>query len=276
MIFEAKKSFELVTAMACRADARTPILSRRNYEVCTIEYVTAGAGYVELNGRAPVRVESGGVYFLPKHSDHVYYPDRGDPWHKLFFVADGPLMEDLMGYYGLLDCTAIPAAHTLRRFFTEFIHLRNNSVTVATPGAAALLFHEFAIACCGLLSERRNGADSPVRALRTALETDLSEAFVLEEYAEQVKRTPEHLIRIFRREFGETPGAYRLRLRLNEAERLLAYSELSVKEIAAALGFVDQYYFSNCFKRRCGEAPSVFRRTRNGAPENARNQASNH
>jgi AraC family transcriptional regulator, transcriptional activator of pobA len=44
-----------------------------------------------------------------------------------------------------------------------------------------------------------------------------------------------------------------------EAARLLRFSDLSIKEIAARLGFSDQFAFSKAFKRRRGEAPLDFR-----------------
>jgi AraC family transcriptional activator of pobA len=45
-----------------------------------------------------------------------------------------------------------------------------------------------------------------------------------------------------------------------EAVRLLRFSDLSIKEIAARLGFSDQFAFSKAFKRQRGEAPADFRR----------------
>jgi len=44
-----------------------------------------------------------------------------------------------------------------------------------------------------------------------------------------------------------------------EAVRLLRFSDLSIKEIAAKLGFGDQFAFSKAFKRQRGEAPLDFR-----------------
>ncbi len=46
---------------------------------------------------------------------------------------------------------------------------------------------------------------------------------------------------------------------LLEAARLLRFSDLSIKEIAARLGFGDQFAFSKAFKRQRGEAPLDFR-----------------
>ena len=47
--------------------------------------------------------------------------------------------------------------------------------------------------------------------------------------------------------------------KVETAKRLLLYSRLSVKEIAARLSFSDQYYFSNYFKRKTGAAPRTYR-----------------
>ena len=43
-----------------------------------------------------------------------------------------------------------------------------------------------------------------------------------------------------------------------EAKRLLRFENLSVKEVAFALGFDDPFYFSNFFKKQTGLAPSSF------------------
>ena len=41
-----------------------------------------------------------------------------------------------------------------------------------------------------------------------------------------------------------------------EAVRLLRFSDLSIKEIAARLGFGDQFAFSKAFKRQRGRGPA--------------------
>ncbi|MGF1924180.1 MAG: helix-turn-helix domain-containing protein [Bacteroidia bacterium] len=47
---------------------------------------------------------------------------------------------------------------------------------------------------------------------------------------------------------------------INEAQRLLYYTENDVKEIAFALGFDDHSYFSRLFKKITNETPLTFRR----------------
>jgi AraC family transcriptional activator of pobA len=53
---------------------------------------------------------------------------------------------------------------------------------------------------------------------------------------------------------------------LLEARRLLLYSQLSVAEIAYAVGFDDPAYFSRFFTRHVGQPPSAYRSARGKPP----------
>lgn len=58
---------------------------------------------------------------------------------------------------------------------------------------------------------------------------------------------------------GVSPKQYHLRLRMDEAKRLLASTDFSVKEVAVRLGYDNQDYFSAIFKRKEGSSPSEYR-----------------
>lgn len=78
-------------------------------------------------------------------------------------------------------------------------------------------------------------------------------------YAGQLGLTPTQLNRICRGVLGTSAlGALHARLSL-QARRDLAYTSLSVKEIALALGFADAAYFTRFFTRATGVAPTAFR-----------------
>ena len=66
-------------------------------------------------------------------------------------------------------------------------------------------------------------------------------------------------IRLFQRDFGQTPSEYMATLRLGRSMELLSQTEFSVKQISEICGFENQYYFSNFFKRRVGCAPTAYR-----------------
>ncbi|WP_054955542.1 AraC family transcriptional regulator [Paenibacillus dakarensis] len=74
-----------------------------------------------------------------------------------------------------------------------------------------------------------------------------------------------YLSRIFKKETGVSPVTYLLKLRIDQAKRLLRERpELSVEQVAASVGLTDPLYFSRQFKRFCGQSPSSYRRDISG------------
>lgn len=78
-------------------------------------------------------------------------------------------------------------------------------------------------------------------------------------YAEALGVTPGHLGRLCRDVLGMSPlDVINARL-LHEAQRELVYSSVSIKQLAAELGFEDEAYFGRFFKKHTGQRPTEFR-----------------
>lgn len=82
----------------------------------------------------------------------------------------------------------------------------------------------------------------------------------LDELAALAARSKVQTIRIFKRDFGETPAQYLIRRKIAAARELLRSSSGTIKEIAAALEFSDEYHFAALFKRKTGFPPGYYRR----------------
>ena len=94
------------------------------------------------------------------------------------------------------------------------------------------------------------------------LERDFATAHDAGHYAGELGVTPGALSRTLTKLTGRTTKQLIQERVLLEAVRLLRFSDLSIKEIAARLGFSDQFAFSKAFKRQRGEAPLDFRSRR--------------
>ncbi|MEM1218217.1 MAG: AraC family transcriptional regulator [Bacteroidota bacterium] len=78
--------------------------------------------------------------------------------------------------------------------------------------------------------------------------------------ADQVGVHPVHLSRDFAKYFGCNPGAYRKRIRLQQATSQLSDQEESLTQIAYAAGFSDQSHFGRVCKQALGRSPKQVRR----------------
>ena len=74
----------------------------------------------------------------------------------------------------------------------------------------------------------------------------------------------EHFIRAFRDAFGETPGHYRTRRRVERACDLLRSANLTVTEICHLVGFTSLGTFSSRFAEITGMSPTAYRAAADG------------
>ena len=248
--------FELLSSARGDADAKTPVFSRVDYSVCTVEYVESGSGVLEINGS---RYEPGAdsVYILAKHSTHRYWPKRDDPWKKKFFVADGPMMEYLFRIYDLDKVYYIPNCQRVKKLFSDLLAL--HAGTEEANRQAVLIFHELLSELSAVFYGRYDDEGSAAEKLKKMLDSCEKTRFHLAEYAEKNGKTEAYLIREFRKKYAVSPYQYLLTRKLDIARQLLRYSNLSIKEIAEQLCFSDQYYFSNYFKKAFGVSPKFFK-----------------
>jgi AraC-like DNA-binding protein len=78
----------------------------------------------------------------------------------------------------------------------------------------------------------------------------------------------EHFIRAFRTAYGETPGRYRSRRRVERACELLRSANLTVTEVCLHVGFASLGTFGARFTEITGMAPTAYREesSRRGGP----------
>ena len=66
-------------------------------------------------------------------------------------------------------------------------------------------------------------------------------------------------ISVFKERFGMSPSEYIINLRMNVACQLLKSTDMTVKQIAAAVGYSDPHFFSKLFKKKTGASPREYR-----------------
>lgn len=92
------------------------------------------------------------------------------------------------------------------------------------------------------------------------IERDFATNLTVHSIAEELGVSVGYLIDRFRAETATTPGAYLQFIRLKDAARLLADSDLPVQEVCARVGIPDANYFSKLFKRAYRATPLLYRK----------------
>ena len=89
-----------------------------------------------------------------------------------------------------------------------------------------------------------------------------STALTLEEVAGQVHLHPSYFSTMFKHSTGSSFKEYLNMVRIEESKHLLSNTDFSIIDIAIAIGFEDQSYFSKVFKKYTGLTPKQYRQAR--------------
>ncbi len=203
----------------------------------------------------------------------LYFPDvphrcgtrRDSFWDELWFEFEGPAF-DLMRETGLLDPRRPIHAtgnseHWFRRLFQIVppVHLRQR-----TP--SQVVVSRFVSVLTEILADSDAPDENPAPQddwLTTACELltthETRPGLEPVEVARKLGLSYETFRKRFRSAIGFAPGHFHLDSRIDRAAALLHQGRYTIKEIAAQLGFCDEFYLSRCFKRRFGQSPRAFR-----------------
>ena len=159
------------------------------------------------------------------------------------------------------------AAHTVRELFRLATNQASRMGMAEKPQVRKRYFDEtfdesmdsmlayLRTICLWAQRERDHGA-----RLRQILEDHYRDpSFGLAEAAEILGMSMPYLSRVFKRETGEGFQETLTRLRLDEATRLLKTTDRRIRDIASAVGFENERYFSQVFRKHMGCTPGTFR-----------------
>lgn len=99
-----------------------------------------------------------------------------------------------------------------------------------------------------------------LRRARDVMDARYAEPLDLDVLAAVAGYSRYHFAREFRDAFGETPGAYLSRRRVERAKDLLAHANLTVTEVCMVVGFSSLGSFSRRFRALVGCSPSEYQR----------------
>jgi len=227
-------------------------------------YCVKGGGWCELAGRLHT-VRAGDLLALPPDTPHAYGAHAGNPWTVHWAHAAGALVPVYLRELGV--SMAAPVLRVgedlqLTLLFHEVARaLERGPTLVNLLHAAHALGHVLALLVRHRHERPPETSDAAQKVAQSIIymTEHLSEPLRVTALAALANISPAHFTVLFRQQTGCSPRDYLRLLRMHHACRLLQGTQLSVKEIAARLGYRDPFHFSRQFKAFQGRAPSEFR-----------------
>ena len=107
---------------------------------------------------------------------------------------------------------------------------------------------------------RGEGKESLAAKIAEYISENYKNKISLDEISEAFYFSKNHIINVFKKEYGITPLDYMNALRITHAQRLLKTTTDTAEAIALSCGFADYSCFYKLFAKKHGESPAKWRK----------------
>ena len=229
-------------------------------------YCVKGGGWCELNGRRHA-VREGDLLVLPPQTPHVCGGNAANPWTIHLAEAGGALVPEYLAELGASpEHPVVWVGEDL-----QLVFLFNELLTCLGRGFTFLQLLHASQALGYLLSlmirhrrERSPGAAESLQKVARCIiymSEHLDQPLKVSALSAMANLSAAHFTAQFKEQTGSSPRDYLHLVRMHRACQWLTGTELSLKDIAARLGYQDQFHFSRKFKAFSGISPSEYRAT---------------
>ena len=204
---------------------------------------------------ADVELVCGRVYFIPAFS--VLQSEIDGKMNKYYIhFRSNSYVFGLYRYFS--QRYSVPSSPVSEELFKTVIdsYTKNTSdAYMRIQGAMNLLLADF-------FSDSHFDQHSLVRfePVLSYIDKNYKRSIYLSELASIMNISTMYFSNSFKQAFRISPRQYILNKRLTESQQLLLETDMSVKEIAYAVGFENENYFSELFSAKIGISPMKFRK----------------
>lgn len=244
-------------------------------------YVKNGKAVLHLTDR-DITVTSGHIYLLPSYTPHAYECDPEFEFYylfiyqrkmdisKMFDIYDFPyevksnvatqlLFENYCNLYPQLalpsrDAEAFLNHQAYRDYAHAFMQMEWYE-RLQLHGLVEILISYFVKHA----TRKQIVSDERIIKILEYVNNNVCHTISVEDLADKACLTKSYLIRIFRQNLGITPLQYVIQKKIQYSQTLLLDSDMSINEVARAVGIPDVSYYIRLFKKNLGFTPQEYR-----------------
>ena len=226
-------------------------------------YCVEGEGWVKYENEIRT-IQSGEIFFCHSDTLHHYGSHDERPWTIYWSCFRGdhvPYFLEFGGAGSFKPVLQIRDSYRLISLFSEILEILKNGYAsihlLYASGCLKLILNHLAIQMT--YSENKTSSECIIENAITFMLENINTSLNLNIVSKNFNLSKDHFIRLFKKKIGFTPIDYFIRLKMQQACQLLSATNLTIKEIACRLGYIDIYHFSRIFKNKIGYSPKHYR-----------------
>lgn len=229
-----------------------------------IHYIIDGEGSYTVNNKTYKLKKNQGFLIWPGVLTY-YEADKNNPWTYMWVGFNGVKAQTYLSYANLTEENLIfeySKDDSLRNHISEMLKLKGRDHSNELKLEGLLYFFMSALA------EIQKDIANPKSYKSTELYLEKSIEFIENNYSNNVKVNDiasyiginrSYLTNIFKKNINMSPQEFLVNYKIDKACEFLNNPDLSIKVIAASVGYTDPLTFSKIFKKVTGVNPKGYR-----------------
>lgn len=225
-----------------------------------LHYVYSGKGMVHVNGKDHDLKENQAFIIYPGQ-ETWYSSDKNDPFTYRWVEFFGNKAYDFLQTAGL---TMENPVYTASEPYDSGRILKE--MTDIGAVSSFQITGLFWMLANSLIKEKEHKFDNTENLFRSALRyihENVDKPTTVEDVSKNTGVTRGYLAKIFNKCINQPPKQYIVRYHMNEARSLLAGTDMTVAEVAAAVGYNSPADFTKAFSKLMKCSPSAYRKQQN-------------
>lgn len=224
-------------------------------------YCLEGVGEVAIKN-SEFEIHPNQFIIIPPNVSHHYRSSLKNPWSIYWVHYKGYRALSLFNKYceDLKNVKSIPYNEILIKNFLDIIQILDYSFEARSLEIANLKLMYF---LASLIYQEEispsRGKKNTVTESIDFMKKNIHRNIKIKKLASDQNLSVSRYSEIFREKTGYSPIHYFIKLKIQKSCQFLYFTDLSIKEICAEVGFTDPYYFSRIFKKIIGVPPSKYK-----------------
>ncbi len=234
-------------------------------------YCIEGEGWFK-SGSHEYTVSENQYFILPAGVPHAYGSNKDNPWTIYWIHFKGKLASHFTGN-PVRPVEIRPGLHSRIsdriELFEEIFRTLELGYSRENLSYACSVFHHF-LGTLNYIQQYRNvkkdeeQKNDLVTAAIHYMKENLEKKIPLDEIAGHIGYSTSYFTTIFNKRTGYAPLTYFNQLKIQQACKLLDFTDMKINQICHKIGIDDTYYFSRLFSKTMGMSPREYKKQKKG------------